>query len=191
MDGFEVIRRLRGPVLPVIVIVTAYDHHAIRAFEAGAVDYLLKPVGEARLRKAIERVRSLHGRTADVADSIARLAEIGGGGAARARKVVGRNRGEYYLLDADDVLAFQSEGELVWIVTARQRYLANQSLREIEARLKDLPFQRVHRNAIVNLNHVRKMSALSSQRWRLTLGNGQEIVVSKRQATSIRGLLQW
>jgi DNA-binding LytR/AlgR family response regulator len=191
MDGFEVIRRLRGPVLPVIVIVTAYDHHAIRAFEAGAVDYLLKPVGEARLRKAIERVRSLHGRTADVADSIARLAEIGGGGAARARKVVGRNRGEYYLLDAGDVLAFQSEGELVWIVTARQRYLANQSLREIEARLKDLPFQRVHRNAIVNLNHVRKMSALSSQRWRLTLGNGQEIVVSKRQATSIRGLLQW
>src|ERR1700752_4056995 len=62
MSGFEVVRRLTEPPLPIIVIVTAFDHHAIQAFEAGAVDYLLKPISEARLEKAILRVKSLLNR---------------------------------------------------------------------------------------------------------------------------------
>ena len=93
---------------------------------------------------------------------------------------------EYHLLDADEVLAFQAERELVWIVTAKQRLLATQSLRAIDSRLGAPQFQRVHRNAIVNVNHVRKMAALSSQRWRITLSNALQITVSKRQAHNIR-----
>jgi DNA-binding LytR/AlgR family response regulator len=104
---------------------------------------------------------------------------------------VGRRGGEYFLLDSDEVLAFQAERELVWIVTAKHRYLATQPLRTIETRLSQSSFQRVHRNAIVNVNHVRKMSALSSQRWLLTLSNQQQLTVSKRQAASIRKILQW
>ena len=80
--------------------------------------------------------------------------------------------------------------EIVWIVTAQQRLLATQTL-VIEDRLSEQQFQRVHRNAIVNVNHVRKMSALSSQRWLITLSNSLQIVVSKRQAHSIRKILQW
>ena len=68
---------------------------------------------------------------------------------------------------------------------------ATQALRHIEARLKGATFQRVHRNALVNVNHVRKMTPLTSQRWLLTLSNGQEFIVSKRQAASVRQLLQW
>jgi DNA-binding LytR/AlgR family response regulator len=64
-------------------------------------------------------------------------------------------------------------------------------LKVIEARLKEHQFRRVHRNAIVNVNHVRKMSALSSQRWMITLSNSHQIVVSKRQARSIRTILHW
>jgi two-component system LytT family response regulator len=94
-------------------------------------------------------------------------------------------------LDADEVLAFQAERELVWIVTSRQRLLAAQSLRAIEERLGEPQFQRVHRNAIVNINQVRKMTALSSQRWCITLSNSLQIVVSKRQAHKIRQILQW
>jgi len=66
MSGFEVVRNLHEP-LPIIVIVTAFDAHAIEAFEAGAVDYLLKPVGEARLQKALERAKSLQGKPTDIA----------------------------------------------------------------------------------------------------------------------------
>jgi two-component system LytT family response regulator len=187
MGGFEVIEQLQGGALPIIVIVTAYDQHAIEAFEAGAIDYLLKPVNEARLLKSLQRARSLQGRPREIAERAEQLANTG----RRRSKIVGRNGEEYILLDLSEVLAFQAEGEQVWIVAAKARYLATQPLRHIEERLNHLFFQRVHRNAIVNVNHVRKMSVLSSQRWLLTLSNGLELVVSKRQAHNVRDILQW
>src|SRR4029077_14153842 len=108
----------------------------------------------------------------------------------RSRRIVGRTGADYVLLDADEVLAFQAERELVWIITSKQRLLATQSLRGIEDRLGGMQFQRVHRNAIVNVNHVRKLSALSSQRWCITLSNSLQLVVAKRQAHKIRQILQ-
>jgi two-component system LytT family response regulator len=185
MGGFEVIRNLRPGAIPAIVIVTAYDQHAIEAFDAGAVDYLLKPVNEARLIRAVQRASSLQGRPQLLAERAEQLANLAG----RGRKIAGRNGEEYILLDASEVLAFQAEGELVWIVTAKNRYLATQSLRAVEARMRERSFQRVHRNAIVNVDHVRKMSALSSQRWLLTMSNGLELIVSKRQAHRVREIL--
>jgi two-component system LytT family response regulator len=194
MNGLEVVSNLKGGHLPVIVIVTAYDEYAIQAFEAGAIDYLLKPVSAARLQKTIDRARSLHSKPRENAEQIAGIAGARVTEAAQvpvSRKIVGRRGEEYLLLDCDEVLAFQAEGEAVWIITAKDRYAATQPLRAVEGRLRHLQFQRVHRNAIVNVNHVRKMSALSSQRWLLTLSNGLELIVSKRQAHSIRGLLRW
>ena len=187
MGGFEVVRNLKGGRLPVIVIVTAFDQHAMEAFEAGAVDYLLKPVNETRLRKAVERASALQGKPLQVAEHVANIASSD----QPNRKIVGRAGEEYFLLDADEVLAFQAEGELVWIITAKRRLLASHSLRALETHLRHSPFHRVHRNAIVNVNHVRKMSALSSQRWLLTLSNQQQLTVSKRQAASVRKLLHW
>ena len=90
----------------------------------------------------------------------------------------------------DDRTAFQAEGDLVWIITAKRKYLATQTLKVIQSRLGGATFQRIHRNALVNVDHVRKMSPLSSQRWLITLSNGQEFITSKRQARSIRQLLQ-
>ena len=187
MGGFEVVRNLKGGRLPVIVIVTAFDQHAMEAFEAGAVDYLLKPVNETRLRKAVERASALQGKPLQVAEHVVNIASSD----QPNRKIVGRAGEEYFLLDADEVLAFQAEGELVWIITAKRRLLASHSLRTLETHLGRSPFHRVHRNAIVNVNHVRKMSALSSQRWLLTLSNQQQLTVSKRQAASVRKLLHW
>jgi DNA-binding LytR/AlgR family response regulator len=69
--------------------------------------------------------------------------------------------------------------------------LATQTLRLIEERLQGGPFQRVHRNSIVNVNHIRKMSAMSSQRWLVTLSNSLQVIVSKRMAHNIRSILQW
>jgi two-component system, LytTR family, response regulator len=192
MGGLEVVRRLEGRSLPVVVIVTAFDQHAIQAFEDGAIDYLLKPIRHERLEKAVERARKLHSRPQAVAEDIARIASAPEGAQApRGRRIVGKSGAEYFLLDPNDVLAFQAEGELVWIVTAKQRFLAAQSLRTVEARLEKSQFQRVHRNAIVNVNHVRKMSPMTSQRWLLTLTNQQQLIVSKRQAHNIRSILQW
>ena len=192
MSGFEVVRGLGGSNMPVVVIVTAFDHHAIQAFEAGAVDYLLKPVSEDRLHQAVERAKALLHRPVDIANRVATIASVGAPEhSTRSRKVVGRIGGDYILLDADEVLAFQAERELVWIITAKQRLLATQTLSAFEERLDGSQFQRVHRNAIVNVNHVRKLTTLSSQRWFLTLSNALQLVVSKRQAHKIRQILQW
>jgi DNA-binding LytR/AlgR family response regulator len=192
MSGFEVVRSLSGPTLPVIVIVTAFDQHAIEAFEAGAVDYLLKPVSDQRLRASVERARKILGRPGEIASEVEKIASVQPPGTSRSRKVVARSGEEYFLIDMDDVLAFQAERELVWIVTSKQRLLATQSLRFIAERLQaEAQFQRVHRNAIVNVNHIRKMSALSSQRWMITLSNALQLIVSKRQAHNIRQILRW
>jgi two-component system, LytTR family, response regulator len=192
MSGFEVVRSLSGNSLPIIVIVTAFDQYAIQAFEAGAIDYLLKPVSEARLAKAVERAKNLLAKPSEIADHLAKIASVSTPSSpATSRKVVGRSGDDYVLLDANEVLAFQAERELVWIITSRQRLLATQSLRGIEERLSEPQFQRVHRNAIVNVNQVRKMTAMSSQRWCITLSNSLQVVVSKRQAHKIRQILQW
>lgn len=194
MGGFEVIRQLRGGAhLPVIIIVTAFDQYAIRALDEGAIDYLLKPVGQSRLVKALERARLLLASKAATAENLARLQEIGSAAARPAppRKVVGRLGEEYFLLDASEVLAFKAEGEMVWIITGGQRYLATQSLRKIQQKLEGGSFRRVHRSALVNIDHVRKLAALSSNRWLITLKNKQEFVVSKRMARNVRQILSW
>jgi two-component system, LytTR family, response regulator len=192
MGGFEVVRGLEGRSLPVVVIVTAFDQYAIRAFEAGAIDYLLKPIHQERLRKSVERARKLRGRPRAVAENIAKIATASDESpGSRGYRIVGKSGSEYFMLDPNDVLAFQAEGELVWIITAKHRFLAAQSLRTVESRLDKSQFQRVHRNAIVNVNHIRKMSPLTSQRWMLTLTNQQQLIVSKRQAHNIRTILRW
>jgi two-component system, LytTR family, response regulator len=192
MSGFEVIQILQRAPGPVVVIVTAYDQHAIRAFEAGAIDYLLKPVNAVRLQKAVERAQSLRRNPLEAANDLAKIASATNASSpAPSRKIVGRIGEEYHVLDADDVLAFQAERELVWIVTAKQRLLATQPLHALEERLVGTQFRRVHRNAIVNVNHVRKLSVLSSQRWLVTLSNSLQLTVSKRLARAIRGILHW
>lgn len=190
MGGLDVVRKLKhGPSMPVIVIVTAYDKYALQAFDAGAIDYLLKPVGQDRLAEAVERAKRVTGREA--AEKVAQLQEIGDPGSARTRRIVGRVGEEYFLLSADEIYAFQAEGDLVWIITAKRKFLATQTLKVLQERLKTTSFRRIHRNALVNVDHVRKMSALSSQRWLITLSNDQEFIASKRQARSVRQLLNW
>jgi two-component system, LytTR family, response regulator len=191
MGGLDVVRHLkRGTHLPVIVIVTAYDSYAIEAFEAGAVDYLLKPVGQERLAKAVERARRVTGKEA--VEKLARLQEIAEPSSnERIRKVVGKVGEEYFLLGTGDISAFQADGDTVWIIAAKRKYMATQTLKALEERLKNTSFHRIHRNALVNVDHIQKMSALSSQRWLITLTNNQEFIASKRQARSVRELLKW
>ena len=194
MNGFELLSQLRGGHIPAFVMVTAYDQHAIRAFEAGAVDYLLKPVGRQRLAQAVDRASRLHRSPLQLAETVAKLQELapnGAPGSSPVRKVVGKWGEEYFLLSLNEVLAFQAEGDVTWIVTAKQRYYATHSLRAIEERLPQSPFRRIHRNTLINVNQIRKMSMITSQRWLVTLNNGDEFIVSKRQAKNVREVLSW
>jgi DNA-binding LytR/AlgR family response regulator len=191
LGGFDVIRRLRASRhIPVIVIVTAFDQYAIQAFDSGAIDYLLKPVTQERLAQAIDRAARIHASPAVSAEQLANLQEIAESVHSKpSRRIVARAGDEYLLLNANEVYAFEAEADLVWIITAKKRYLATQTLKVLQEKLRNTSFRRIHRNALVNIDHIRKMSTLTSQRWLVTLSNNQEFIVSKRQANTVRGLL--
>jgi two-component system, LytTR family, response regulator len=178
LDGLAVVRTLTGARAPLIIFVTAYANHALAAFEVGAIDYLLKPVRRERLEKAIEKARrQLKPPATTPSEAL--------------RKIVGRRGSDLYLLDPAEIVAFQADGELVHIITTAQKYLSDHSLKALEEKLEQTRFRRIHRGTIINTDHIRKISPLSSKRWLLTMSNNFEAVVSKRLAGSIREGTRW
>lgn len=190
LDGFSVLAQLQGALPRAVVFVTAYDQHAIRAFEHGAADYLVKPVSAKRLRTALERARQLCQAPAESARQVAAVLESAQPPRTHPSKIVGRKGQDYFLLDLDEVDLFRAEGEIVWILAGDRKYMATQTLREIEKVLEGTAFRRVHRSALVNCGHVRRISSISSQRWLLTLDNAHEVVASKRLGSAVRELLR-
>lgn len=187
LDGFAVARSLRGRRLPLVIYVTAFERHALQAFETGAVDYLLKPVRKERLEAALGKARTQLGgiQRAEAPPDSTRMAP------AAPRRVVGRLGSDFHLLDPDDVIAFQADGEVVTIIATSGRYYADHSLKALEERLGPPRFRRIHRKTIINTDHIRRISPLSSKRWLLRMSNGIEVIVSKRLAGSIRDETNW
>jgi DNA-binding LytR/AlgR family response regulator len=180
MDGLAVVRSLRGEIRPLIIFVTAFEKHALEAFDVEAVDYLLKPVRRERLERAIAKAQRQLKSSAPPAPK-----------EEPPRKIVGRRGGNLYPLDPSEIVAFQAEGELVHIITAERKYLSDHSLRALEEKLLTPVFRRVHRSTIINTDHIRRISPLSSKRWLLKMSNGFEAIVSKRLASSIRSQTKW
>lgn len=179
LDGLAIARRLTGG-LPLVVYVTAYEQYALNAFDAGALDYLLKPVRKERLAAALSKVREQLGAR--------RAAEAP---APEVRRVMGRSGPDQYLLDPAEIVAFLADGDLVWIHTGARKFLSPHALRVLEERLRPPRFRRIHRGALVNTDHIRKISPLSSSRWLLKMSNGMEVTVSKRMATALRADAGW
>ena len=179
IDGFGVARSLRGLRLPLVIFVTAYDTHALQAFELGAVDYLVKPVRPERLQAALVKARAQLGTTQPASAS------------PPMRRIVGRVGADFHMLDTADVIAFQADGELVYLLTASGRYLASHTLKALLEKIPVPPFRRIHRKTIINTDHIRRISPLSSKRWLLKMSNGLEVIVSKRMAGAIREQTGW
>ena len=178
LDGFAVARSLQGGRLPLIIFVTAYREHALEAFDTGAVDYLLKPVRRDRLSAALEKART----------QLAGIQETAGVPAVSAsQRIVGRRRNEQRFFKPEEVIAFQADHEVVYLISKEGRHYAEGSLKQLESSLPQPPFRRVHRAAIINADHIRTVSPLSSRRWLLTMSDGTEITVSKRMTGAIRG----
>ena len=176
MDGLSVVRSLRTR-MPLVIFITAFQQHALDAFDVGAVDYLLKPVRRERLEQAIEKARRQWKPAPALKPAL--------------KKIAGRRGADIYLLDPAEIIAFQAEGELVHIITANQKYLAEHTLKELEQEPGLSGFRRVHRATLINSDHIRKISPMSSRRWLLKMSNGFEAIVSKRLAGSIREEADW
>jgi len=186
LNGFEVVQQLSCP--PVIVFVTAYDQYAVKAFEANAIDYLLKPVSPARVAQAVGKVRATLQRPPDIYTAALRAALA----TAQTRPVskVAAQRGKrIVLLAPDDLLYAVAEEKLVFVCTAGERLLVNHTITELEALLLSAGFLRVSRSVLLNLRHARELLPWSSGTWKVKLSNGIEVGVSRERARGLRARL--
>ncbi|HMF40080.1 MAG TPA: LytTR family DNA-binding domain-containing protein [Polyangia bacterium] len=171
---------------PVVVFCTAHTAHAIAAFDVGAIDYLLKPIEAARLRKALDRARDRDARRR-YTDELARFKT---GAAQPDARPLDRlalpTRQGIVLLDPLTVSHAELDGELVTVHTADAQYLSALSLQELESRLPGDRFARVHRRALVNLEHVVRLEPNEVGGYTARTRNGSAVEISRQAARDLR-----
>jgi two-component system LytT family response regulator len=192
LGGFEVVEALAPEHMPLIVFVTAYDEHALAAFDVNAVAYLLKPVVEERLRTVVSRIEQLVASPAEVSRAAARARVAAGASPKPLHHVLAVQRDRYLLIPSGEVCFFQVEDGVTYVKTTSASYRTNYAIGDLEARLPSPPFFRAHRSTIANLDHVATISPMFKGSWMLTMkdSGSSEIQVSERQAKRVRELLQ-
>ena len=176
MSGIETVMKMPEE-RPYLIFLTAHPEHAVQAFDLGATDYLLKPVDEARLRKALDRAR----RQLDAPP------RQGGddSGAPLARLAITTKAG-VVLLGPDEVTHAVFDGQLVTVHTRDRAILSDATLQELEQRLSASHFERVHRRAIVNLLHVERLEPVMSGGYVARVAGGKSVDVSRQAARKLR-----
>jgi two-component system LytT family response regulator len=209
MSGIDLVSRLPTESLPMIVFVTAFDRYAIQAFEARAIDYLLKPVDEERFADALEHIREqLHQRqAASQRDRMVQLmADLRGSGdwpddeidampdsgpAASGGAVLSIRQGrEVVRIPERDVEWIDAAGDYMCVHAAGETFILRGTMKNLEDRLEPVRFQRVHRSTIVNLERVTRLRPHSNGEYFLVLDGGHEIKLSRTYREKIEHFLK-
>ncbi|ASJ89971.1 LytR/AlgR family response regulator transcription factor [Porphyrobacter sp. CACIAM 03H1] len=196
-DGFSVVKGVMEIEPPLFVFVTAYEEHAIRAFEANAVNYLMKPVDEQKLADTIERVRQRLAEkksSEDAGQLLEVLSEIAPERAAdfvetatpaaesadRFEKLINvKDRGQIFRVEVDTIEHIEAAGDYMIISTGDNSLVLRETMKDLERRLDPRKFQRVHRSTIVNLDLVRQVKPHTNGECFLVLDSGAEVKVSR------------
>jgi len=196
-DGFSVVKGIMDIEPPLVVFCTAYSEHAVKAFEAQAVDYLLKPVDDVRLADAIdrirERIRDKKGREEadklmnvlnEVAPDAVEALDLGEDDEAAAsnryEKLINiKDRGQIFRVDVDTIERIDAAGDYMCIYTGDNSLILRETMKDLERRLDPRVFQRVHRSTIVNLNQVRQVKPHTNGECFLVLDSGAQVKVSR------------
>jgi two-component system LytT family response regulator len=186
LSGFDVLAQLASP--PLTVFTTAFDEYAVRAFEANAVDYLMKPIQAARLAHTLERMRERLLRPDDqVRDSLQNALKALRVGAPA--KVAARRGPRIILLAPKEIVYVSVEEQLVFLHTATERFSTDRTIGELEQLLAPAGFFRVSRSAIVNLHYARELLPWASGTWKVKLTGGVELDVSRERARTLKARL--
>ncbi len=192
-DGFSVVKGVMEIEPPLFVFVTAYQEHAVRAFEANAVNYLMKPVDEDKLADTLDRVRTRlsEKRSSEEAEKLKIvLAEVApdamdampdeGEPTARFEKLINiKDRGQIFRVDVDSIEHIEAAGDYMCIYTGDNSLILRETMKDLERRLDPRVFQRVHRSTIVNLNQVRQVKPHTNGECFLVLESGAQVKVSR------------
>jgi len=195
-DGFQVLSEISPSEMPVVVFTSAYDQYAIRAFEAHALDYLLKPFDQGRLHQAIERVRS-ELRKAKDREITQRILQL----LSRVKsekqptpdfdgRVVIRTKGRIVFLNVDDIDWVEAAANYVRLNAGGESYLFRETISRTSERLNPNHFIRIHRSMIVNVRKVKELIPVNSGEYIVVLKNGKELSCSRGYRANVQHMIE-
>jgi two-component system LytT family response regulator len=191
LNGFEVLAELRSERLPIIIFVTAFDTFALKAFEAHALDYLLKPVADDRFFEALKRVKTyISGRDAgEFRDRLLDLAcEL-----SHSTKYISRlaveSGGRYIFLKVAEIDWIEAAGNYLNLHVGKQSYLLRGRISEFEKSLSPGEFFRIHRSTIVNLDRIKEFQPLFKGEGLVVLKDGTELSASRNCSRNLHAFL--
>lgn len=178
LDAFGVVEQVGVERMPVVVFLTAFDDHALKAFEAQALDYLLKPIDDERFAVTLQRARR-------------RVAErrAGAGTNLPGLRIAARDRGRAFLLDANEIDWVEADGDYVRIHAGDRGLLVRETMKTIESRLPPEKFVRIHRSTIVNVASVRELVPHVNREFIVILENGARLKLSRGYRDRLVALL--
>jgi two-component system LytT family response regulator len=189
MDGFDVIAELGASACPALIFVTAFDRYAVKAFDVHAVDYLLKPFSRARLSLALDRVGGRTGADLGLARKLTALMADLQASRPLTRFVV-KDGERVYFVRVDDVDWLEAAGHYVCLHADGATHVIRDTLSRLESRLDANRFVRVHRSAIVNLDHIKELRAAFHGEYEIVLHTGERLASSRTAGPRIQQLLK-
>jgi two-component system LytT family response regulator len=192
LDGFEVLRATAGIHQPFVVFITAHDEHAIRAFEVQAVDYLLKPVIEARFREAVSRaVARLRERPrSELARELAQLLDRVAPAPQRSARIPIKRDGRVNFVRVDDVEWVEADGDFIRLHLARETHTIRETMAQIAAKLPPDRFLRIHRSLIVNAERVREVQPWFKGDYVLIMNDGTKLRSGRTYREAVQTLIK-
>jgi len=190
LDGFQVLARLPSDLMPVVIFTTAYDQQAMRAFEAHASDYLLKPVDQEHLHRAVERARAEVLKSHDQ-NLQARHSRWQGDSrpASQPERLVIRTGGRVVFLDPNEVDWIEAAANYVKLHVGKDFYLLREGIGRMSAKLDPRRFVRIHRSLIANVSRIRELQPCESGEYIAVLKDGKELSCSRGYRLELQRLI--
>jgi two-component system LytT family response regulator len=188
LDGFEVLELIGSEVA--VIFVTAYDQYAAKAFDAAAVDYLLKPIGRERFKAALARARQRIAEKTGTKVDAAELRRTALAPGQYAERVVVRDGASLHVIPAGDLDFAEAEGDYVCLYSKGKKHLKQQTISSLEQTLDPLRFVRIHRSFVVNIDRVTKVEPYTKDTRIAVLASGSKIPVSRSGYLRLKELIQ-
>jgi two-component system, LytTR family, response regulator len=194
VNGFEVLNEIEADNPPVVIFATAYEKYALQAFEASAIDYLLKPFIRSRFEEAIQKaIRYIHGSGSEwmmqmraLLKTYNRLKSAEG---QFKNRILIKEKKKYFLVDLEDVYLFEASGDYVAVHKQKSTHLINDSMNNLESKLDPGQFVRIHRSTIINLRYIDNLQPYFNGEFHITMKNGAKVKLSRNYRDRIKVML--
>jgi two-component system LytT family response regulator len=189
LNGFDVLRRLPSGRLPFVIFLTAYDEHTLRAFEVHALDYLLKPIDDARFYESVEHARRqvCHRVAGDIESRLRKLLDRYETGEVKRfeTRFSVRTRQRISIVEVGEIDWIEASGDYVTLHAGKKSYLLRQTMNRVESQLDPSRFLRIHRSAIIQASRIRELVSLDNREYLIRLSTGAELKSSRTYGDAI------